>query len=112
MREAPSIVIIEKLLKAGARVQAHDPVAMEEAEKHFGARISYAPEPYGVLDGADALLLVTEWNEFRLPDFEMMKKRMRMPVIFDGRNLYDPKRMAAYGFIYHSIGRTPVLAEA
>lgn len=112
MREAPSIVIIEKLLAAGARVQAHDPVARDEAQKHFGSRITFAAEPYAALDGADALLLITEWNEFRLPDFELMKKRMRMPVIFDGRNLYDPKRMSSHGFIYHSIGRTAVLAQA
>ncbi len=108
MREAPSITIIERLLGAGARVRVHDPVAMDEARRHFGDRIVYAPEPYGALDGADALLVVTEWNEFRLPDFGEIRRRMRMPVIFDGRNLYDPGRMVGYGFIYHSIGRAPV----
>jgi UDPglucose 6-dehydrogenase len=112
MREAPAIVIIERLLAAGATVTAHDPVAMHEAEKHFGARIAYTRDMYAALDGAEALLLVTEWNEFRLPDFDAMKRRMRMPVVFDGRNQYTPKRMAEMGFIYHSIGRTPVLADA
>lgn len=109
MREAPSIVILEHLLAAGAAVAAHDPVAIDEARRHFGSRITYAQDPYAALDGADALLLVTEWNEFRLPDFEAMKKRMRMPVLFDGRNLYNPARMAQLGFIYHSIGRSPIV---
>lgn len=110
MREAPSIVLIEKLLAAGVTVAAHDPVAMDEARKRLGARITYAQNPYVALDGADALLLVTEWNEFRLPDFQQVRQRMRMPVIFDGRNLYDPKKMAQLGFIYHSIGRAAVAA--
>lgn len=105
MREAPSIVLVEKLLAAGAHVTAHDPVAMDEARRHFGERIGYAEDPYTVLDGADALLLVTEWNEFRMPNFEDMKRRMRMPVIFDGRNIFTPEKMARAGFIYHSIGR-------
>jgi UDPglucose 6-dehydrogenase len=112
MREAPSIVIVEKLLAAGATVAAHDPVAMPEAKKHFGDKIRYAADPYSALDGADALLLVTEWNEFRLPNFDDMKSRLRMPVVFDGRNLYSPRKMALQGFIYHSIGREPLAVDA
>ncbi len=112
MREAPSIVIIEKLLAEGAVVRAHDPIAMNEARRHFGDRIAYCADMYDVLDGADALVLVTEWNEFRLPNFGKIKSLLTMPVVFDGRNLYDPKKMASQGFIYHSIGRDSVLTRA
>ncbi len=108
MREAPSITIIEALLGKGAEVHAHDPEALGEARKIFGDRIVYHRVNYDALNGADALLVVTEWNEFRRPDFERMKKLMKRPVIFDGRNIYDPEDMRALGFVYYSIGRRPV----
>jgi UDPglucose 6-dehydrogenase len=105
MREAPSIVTIEGLLAAGATVAAHDPVAMEEARRHFGDRITYAATNYDALDGADALLIHTEWLPYRNPDFERMRSAMASALIFDGRNLYDPADVARAGFEYHSIGR-------
>ncbi len=108
MREAPSITIIEALLGKGAEVHAHDPEALGEARKIFGDRIVYHRVNYDALNGADALLVVTEWNEFRRPDFERMKKLMKRPVIFDGRNIYDPEDMRTLGFVYYSIGRRPV----
>ncbi len=105
MREAPAITIIEKLLAAGARVQAYDPEAMRIAKGLFGERIKYAPRSYDALTGADALALVTEWHEFREPDFAKMRKLMRAPIIFDGRNLYNRDQMKSLGFTYFSIGR-------
>lgn len=108
MREAPSITIIESLLAKGAEVHAHDPEALGEARKIFGDRITYHRVNYDALVGADALLVVTEWNEFRRPDFERMKQLMKHPVIFDGRNIYDPEDMRSLGFVYYSIGRRPV----
>jgi len=105
MREAPSIVLIEGLLGKGARVVAHDPVAHRTARKIFGDRIGYADTPYGAVEGVDALFLVTEWNEFRRPDFERMKRLMKQPVIFDGRNVFEPKKMRERGFTYYGIGR-------
>lgn len=105
MREAPAIVLINALLQAGARVQVYDPEAMDEAKKIFADRIHYAKKSYEALDGAEALLVVTEWNEFRRPNFDRIKELLRQPVIIDGRNLYDPARMKNHGFIYHSIGR-------
>lgn len=108
MREAPSITIIEALLRSGAEVHAHDPEALGEARKIFGDRIHYHRVNYDALRGADALLVVTEWNEFRRPDFDRMKQLMKHPVIFDGRNIYDPDDMEARGFVYYSIGRRAV----
>jgi UDPglucose 6-dehydrogenase len=105
MREAPAIPIIEGLLARGARVQAYDPEAMEVARGIFGSKIKYAPHAYDALTGADALLIVTEWNEFREPDFGRMKKALKQPLILDGRNLYQPAAVRGLGFIYHSIGR-------
>jgi UDPglucose 6-dehydrogenase len=105
MREAPAITIIEGLLKAGATVQAYDPEAHETARKIFGDRITYSKNAYDALKGADALALVTEWNEFREPDFAKMQSLMKAPVVFDGRNLYSPEQMRALGFTYFSIGR-------
>jgi UDPglucose 6-dehydrogenase len=107
MREAPSRVLIEDLLERGAVVTAYDPVAMEEA-KHVLPRsgnLSYAPSPLEAVRDADALAIVTEWKEFRSPDFEGMKATMRSPVIFDGRNLYEPADIRVEGFEYHAIGR-------
>ncbi|MCL5021605.1 MAG: nucleotide sugar dehydrogenase, partial [Bacteroidetes bacterium] len=105
MREAPAIVIIENLLQSGAEISAFDPVAMENAEKIFGNKISYAKEEYAALKGAVALILVTEWQEFREPDFEKMKTLMREHVIFDGRNIYKPEKVRSRGFEYYGIGR-------
>lgn len=105
MRQAPSIVIINSLLRAGAAVKTHDPVAMEEARKIFKNRILFAADGYEALRGADALAVVTEWNEFRSPDFRSMKKLMRGAVIFDGRNLYRKEELEKMGFMYYGIGR-------
>ena len=105
MRDAPSIVVVESLLKAGAGIQAHDPEAMDEAKKIFAGRIRYYQRNYGALKGADALLIVTEWNEFRRPNFSTIKQLLKRPVIFDGRNIYDPAELRRLGFTYFSIGR-------
>ncbi|OFW04526.1 MAG: UDP-glucose 6-dehydrogenase [Acidobacteria bacterium RIFCSPLOWO2_02_FULL_67_36] len=105
MREAPAIPLIQGLLEAGAAVQAYDPEAAKVAKSIFGSQITYADTSYAALTGADALVIVTEWNEFREPDFGRMRKLMRSPVIFDGRNLYNPEQIRAQGFTYSSIGR-------
>ncbi|NTW67301.1 MAG: UDP-glucose/GDP-mannose dehydrogenase family protein [Nitrospirae bacterium] len=105
MREAPSVVIINNLLRAGAEVKAHDPVAMNEAYKIFRDRILLAVDSYDALKGADALVVVTEWNEFRKPDFSRMKKLMRSSVIFDGRNIYHQDELRKLGFTYYGMGR-------
>ena len=107
MREAPSRVIAAELFKRGATVTAYDPVAMPEAERVFGdePRLSYAGRPKSALDEADALVIVTEWKEFRSPDFEAIKSRLKQPVIFDGRNMYDPAMVREQGIEYHGIGR-------
>jgi UDPglucose 6-dehydrogenase len=105
MREAPSVTIIEALLGAGARIQAYDPEAIEVARKIFGNKVTFAAGNYDALKGADCLAIVTEWNEFRRPDFDRMRKAMRSPVIFDGRNLFTPEQMREHGFTYYSIGR-------
>lgn len=105
MRDAPAITVINALIEAGAEVHAYDPEATEEAKKIFGAGIRYAHRNYDALDGASALLVLTEWNEFRRPDFARMKQLMERPVIFDGRNIYDPLDLANFGFVYYSIGR-------
>ncbi len=104
-REAPVFYIIDELLRADAAVVVYDPEAMAGARGRFGDRIEYAESSYGALQGADALVVATEWNEFRKPDFGLMKTLMRQPVVFDGRNIYDPRRMKERGFLYHSIGR-------
>jgi UDPglucose 6-dehydrogenase len=105
MREAPSVPLIRGFLDAGAAVQAYDPEAMAVARSIFGSKVTYAENNYAALTGADALVIVTEWNEFREPDFARMRKLMREPVIFDGRNLYRPEQIRAHGFTYVSIGR-------
>ena len=107
MREAPSIVIINGLVKAGAKIQAYDPVAMNEAKKIFGDndRIKYFSGNYETLENADALILITEWNQFRYPDFHKIKTLLKKPVIFDGRNQYNPNELKELGFDYFSIGR-------
>ena len=105
MREAPSIQLIEALLAAGATVRAYDPEAARTAKGIFGDRIAYAASNYDAVKGADGLAIVTEWNEFRRPDFARMKSLMRAAVVFDGRNLFTPEQMREHGFTYYSIGR-------
>jgi UDPglucose 6-dehydrogenase len=105
MREAPAIPIIKALLEKGAKVQAHDPEAMPTAKGLFKGGVTYTARNYDALKGADALAILTEWQEFREPDFARMKKLLKNPVIFDGRNIYQPEQMKALGFTYYSIGR-------
>jgi len=105
MREAPAIAIVERLLAEGASVRAYDPEATETARRLFGDRITLCKRSYDALIGADALAIVTEWNNFREPDFARMRQVMRSPVVFDGRNLYAADQMKALGFTYYSIGR-------
>ncbi len=109
MREAPSLVTIRELLARGARVVAHDPVAMEEARRILGDRIEFRALNYDVLDGADALVIHTEWNPYRRPDFARIRRLLARPVIFDGRNLYSVDAMRKLGFEYHSVGRISVV---
>jgi UDPglucose 6-dehydrogenase len=105
MREAASLVLIDELLAAGATVVAHDPVAMHETQRRLGDRIEYAKGSYDALDGADALVIVTDWNEYRHPDFGRIKQALKAAVVVDGRNLYDRRKMQGLGFHYASIGR-------
>jgi UDPglucose 6-dehydrogenase len=106
MREAPSITVIEGLVGNGARVRAYDPVAAEVASRLFGGRVELVEEPYTAAEGADALFLITEWSEFRQPDFERLLRIMRQPVLFDGRNVWDRRKVEALGFTYRGIGRS------
>jgi UDPglucose 6-dehydrogenase len=106
IRESPAIDVIEGLLGKGARVRCHDPVAEPVAEKHFGDRILYAPTPYDCVEGADGLFVVTEWNQFRKPDLARIRKAMRTPVVFDGRNVFDPTAIRELGFTYYGVGRS------
>jgi UDPglucose 6-dehydrogenase len=108
IREAPSVTVLDGLLAEGARLQVFDPKAMPQAKRLFGDKLVYASNKYDCLEQADALLLLTEWNEFRRPNFEAMVQQLRHPVIFDGRNQYDPETMAKRGFTYISIGRKPL----
>jgi UDPglucose 6-dehydrogenase len=108
MREAPSLVIIEKLLEAGAEVAAYDPVAMNEARRILGDKITLAKDEYEACIDADALLLVTEWPEFRIPNFKVLGKLLKNELIFDGRNIYDPAELAELNFAYYPIGRKSV----
>ena len=105
MREAPSLVLIDQLLEAGAEVTAYDPVAMEETRRKIGDTITYAADQYEALVDADALVLVTEWSEFRVPRYKVLEKLMKGKVIFDGRNIYDPEEVKEFGFSYYGIGR-------
>jgi UDPglucose 6-dehydrogenase len=107
MREAPSPVLIEALLRAGAKVQAYDPAAMEEAQHIYGVQpmLQLCGTKEAALNNADALVIMTEWRQFKAPDFELLKNTLLQPVIFDGRNLFDPIRMKERGFTYKGIGR-------
>src|SRR5688572_24484089 len=105
MREAPALTLIDDVISAGATVTAHDPAALHEAKRRMGDRIRYAESNYDALDGADALVVVTDWNEYRHPDFARMKSTLRRPIVIDGRNLYDANKMQTLGFTYVSFGR-------
>jgi len=105
MREAPALTLIDQLLDAGASVVAHDPVAIPEAKRRLQGRIEYADQNYDALVGSDALVVVTDWNEYRHPNFDRMRESLKRPIVVDGRNLYDPRKMAELGFQYYSIGR-------
>jgi len=110
IRDAPALPLIERLLALGAKIRVHDPVAMENVKKTYGERLVYCERRDDALVGADALAIVTEWKQFVHPDLDELKQLMRQPVIFDGRNLYDPRRMREAGFTYYSIGRPAVIA--
>lgn len=105
MREAPAVTLIHQLLEAGCKVQAYDPVALKEAERIFQDRITLFDNGYSAIKGADCLAIMTEWNEFRCPDFDLLKKELKRPVIFDGRNLYVADSLSNYGFTYYCIGK-------
>jgi UDPglucose 6-dehydrogenase len=105
VREAPALTFLDAMLAAGARCRVHDPEAMANVRETYGDKLTYCDRPYGAVEGADGLVIVTEWQEFRNPDFEVIKRLVRERVIFDGRNLYEPKQMAALGFTYYGIGR-------
>ena len=105
MREAPALILIDRLCAAGAAVRVYDPVAMPECRRRIGDRVEYAENIYEAVAGVDALLIVTEWKEFRMPDWDVVLRAMKSPVIFDGRNIYDPAEMKELGFVYRSIGR-------
>jgi UDPglucose 6-dehydrogenase len=111
IRSAPSLALVEELLADGAVIAAHDPVAMDAARRQLGDRIQYAANPYAAVEGAEGLFLVTEWNEFRQPDFARIKQLMAAPVVFDGRNIWNPGRLAELGFEYHGVGRQRAVAE-
>ena len=104
MREAPSLVLIDKILEAGGKIMAYDPVASHEAKRILGDKITYVNEPYEALSQADAMLVVTEWAEFKVPDFNKISTLLNNKIIFDGRNLYDKKEMNELGYEYHCIG--------
>jgi UDPglucose 6-dehydrogenase len=111
VREAPALVLIDRLLQLGARLQVYDPEGMQNVRRQYGDRLCYCQHRDDALRGADALAIVTEWKEFIQPDFDRMRQLMRRPVVFDGRNLYNPRRMKQAGFTYYSIGRPAVIAE-
>jgi UDPglucose 6-dehydrogenase len=108
MREAPALTLIEELLDAGAQVCAHDPVAVHEARRRLGDRVQFVESYYDAVIDADGLAVVTDWNEYRHPDFVRIRESMRRPIVIDGRNLYDPAKMVDLGFTYDSVGRPTV----
>ena len=111
MREAPSLVLIKSLLESGATVNVYDPIATHEAKRILGDTVNYHNNMYEAIVGADALAIVTEWSEFRLPNFEIMEKLMKQKTLFDGRNIFDLEQLQEYGFSYYSIGKKPIIAE-
>lgn len=108
IREAPALEVIQYLLNHGAQVRAYDPEAMDNTQDVFKKKVIFVDEPYDALSNADALLIITEWNAFRNPDFNLIKSKLKQPIIFDGRNVYDLKHMDEQGFHYESVGR-PVI---
>ena len=112
IREAPALAMIDELLKRGAKIQVHDPEAMENVRRQYGDKLTYFDRPYDALVDADALLVMTEWKEFQNVNFAAVRKLLRSPTIFDGRNIYEPRTMREAGFTYFSIGRTPVIAKS
>jgi len=112
VRESPALVLVDALLGAGAKVRVHDPAALHAVRRHFGDRITYAEHAYDALEGAAALAIVTEWLEYRNPDFDRIKRLLARPLIVDGRNLYDPERLARLGFTYDSLGRRLACASS
>ncbi|MFA4911046.1 MAG: UDP-glucose/GDP-mannose dehydrogenase family protein [Desulfobacteria bacterium] len=112
IRDAPSLVIINRLLEVGARIKVYDPAAMDEVKKVFDNRIEYSKKSYDALEGADALVLITEWNEFREPDFKRILKLMNTAVVFDGRNIFNPRKLQGMGFSYYGIGRITTQAQS
>jgi len=108
IREAPALALIDRLLEQGVHLQVHDPEALENVRAQYGHRLTYADRPYDALNGVEAVVIMTEWKEFQNPNFKIMHRRMKMPVIFDGRNIYDPVHIRTAGFTYHSIGRMSV----
>jgi UDPglucose 6-dehydrogenase len=112
MRESPALTVIEDLLAAGVSVVAHDPVAIPEARRRLGSRVEFAESSYDALRNADALAVVTDWNEYRHPDFERIRSLLKRPLVVDGRNLYSPEKMRKLGFEYLSIGRGNEVAPA
>jgi UDPglucose 6-dehydrogenase len=111
VREAPALAFIDAMLAAGVKLRVHDPEAMANVKALYGDKLAYCDRPYGALEGAHGLVIVTEWQEFRNPDFEVMRRLLAEKVIFDGRNLYEPKTPVGFGFTYHSIGRKIAAGE-
>jgi UDPglucose 6-dehydrogenase len=109
IREAPSLYIVDNLLAAGAKIKAYDPAANDHMKSIFGNKIEFVDNPNDALVEASALAILTEWNEFRTPDFDEMKALLKQPIVFDGRNVFTPEQMQELGFVYHSIGRNPIL---
>ena len=105
IREAPALTLIDQMLDAGVSLRVHDPEALDNVRQIYREKLTYCDRPYGALEGADGLVIVTEWQEFRRPDFDVMKKLMRGHVIFDGRNIYEPKAVEGQGFVYYGMGR-------
>jgi len=112
IREAPALTIIDKLLEKGAKLNVHDPEAIANVKKLYGEKLNYYTDPYKALEGSDALLILTEWNDFRTPDFEEISKKLKEKLIFDGRNIYALSKMQELGFTYYSIGRKTIIAES
>ncbi len=111
IREAPSLVFLDAMLAAGVRLRVHDAEAMANVKALYGDKLVYCDRPYGALEGAHGLVIVTEWQEFRNPDYEVMRRLLAERVIFDGRNLYEPKIPTGFGFTYYSIGRKTAAGE-
>lgn len=111
MREAPSLVLIKQLLEMGAKVRVYDPVAIDEAQRILGNVIVYSKDMYEATIGADAIAVVTEWNEFRLPNYKVLNKLMNQKLVFDGRNIFEPEELNENGFTYFSIGRKNTLIK-